>query len=108
MFENQYRDLEFYRQRIDNVKKHIAEEKLYEFDLILREIIKIAMLLDSVADFKYGTTVHRLRSAKHYPSIKTLENCVEYLDLLLNLAIEHLRVKETEEVLNNQEVLQPA
>lgn len=108
MFEKEYRDLEFYGQRIENVKEHIAEEKLYEFDLIHREILKIASLIDSVAEHKYGTTVYRLRSARHYQSIKTLENCVEYLDLLLRLATEHLRVKEAEEALKNQEVLESA
>lgn len=108
MFEKEYRDLEFYGQRIENVKEHIAEEKLYEFDLIHREILKIALLIDSVAEHKYGTTVHRLESAKHYKAIKTLENCTEYLDVLLRLATEHIRVKEAEETLKNQEVLEPA
>lgn len=108
MFEVQYRDLEFYSKKIENVKGRIAEEKLYDFDLIYIEILKIALLIDTVAEHKYGTTVHRLKSAKHYKSIKTLENCVEYLDLLLRLAREYLQVQETEELLKSQEVLQPA
>ena len=109
MFEKEYRDLGFYRQSIENVKEHIAEEKLYEFDMILREILKIAMSIDSITEHKYGTTVHRLRSARHYQSIKTLENCVEYLELLFRLATEYLQVKETEQLLSeNEEALQPA
>lgn len=108
MFEKEYRNLEFYGQRIENVKEHIEEAKMYEFDLIHREIYKIAMLIDLVAEHKYGTTLYKLEKAKQFKSIKTLEYCTEYLDALLRLATEHLRVKEAEEALKNQEVLESA
>lgn len=104
MFEKEYRDLEIYGQRIENVKEHIAKEKLYEFDLIHREIYKIASSIDLVAEHKYGTTLYKLEKAKQFKSIKTLENCTDYLYLLLRLATEHIRVKEAEEALKNQEV----
>ena len=99
MFTEKFCELQELRDRLEVVKDSMVGFRLEDYTLTFREILKIAMLADSLSNFEYGTVVCRINLAAKYRSKDVLNSCIEYVECLFRMTEDFLKLKVVESVL---------
>lgn len=103
MYVEKMVELNEVREDLGLLKECLGGLNEVRYPLAYQNILKLAHKLDGLSECHYSSIVTRIERAHYCLSLKTLNACLDYIEVFIKLTDEYLQLSAVNEFLNQED-----